>query len=129
MLRFITGFKGYIIGGALIIVTVVGAYLYWKNLKQEIELLENEKAVAIDANESLQETLNRVQSEQERLNELRNDLQTALDDATVDKEELSRILRKHDLEKLSREKPGLIEKRINDGTKNIFDQLERDTSH
>lgn len=40
-----------------------------------------------------------------------------------EKEELSNKLIKHDLEELSRRKPGLVELRINNGTKELFDSF------
>lgn len=40
-----------------------------------------------------------------------------------EKEELSNKLMKHDLEELSRRKPVLVESRINNGTKELFDSF------
>jgi hypothetical protein len=37
------------------------------------------------------------------------------------------IFRKHDLTKLARRKPGLIEPRINNGTAQVFRQVEQDS--
>ena len=37
------------------------------------------------------------------------------------------IFKRHDLTKLARVKPGLIEPRINNGTKKVFDQIEKDS--
>ena len=38
------------------------------------------------------------------------------------------ILHKHDLTNLASKKPGLIENRINEGTQNVLDSLERTSS-
>lgn len=43
------------------------------------------------------------------------------------KEYLS-IFKKHDLTRLARAKPGMIEKRINEATKKIFQELENETN-
>ena len=40
------------------------------------------------------------------------------------KDTLINKLRKHDLAKLSMQKPGLVEKKINRGTENLFRSLE-----
>jgi hypothetical protein len=40
------------------------------------------------------------------------------------KNELLDKLRKHDLTRLSQQKPGLVERRINNGTKKLFDSFE-----
>lgn len=128
MFKFITGIKGYLMGGALLIALMSGGYLYWKNLTTEIKLLKTQNAIAIEANGSLQTTLERLQAEQSRLDTLRDELQKALEDATTTNETLQRILNNHDLEALSKKKPGLIEKRINNATQNTFDAIELDTA-
>ena len=56
--------------------------------------------------------------------ELNNELQIKLDKANQYKDVLIDKLRKHDLSKLSMKKPGLVEKRINNGTKKLFRSLE-----
>ena len=38
------------------------------------------------------------------------------------------IFRRHNLSKLAAAKPGLIEPRINKGTKNVFDSIEKDSA-
>jgi len=48
-----------------------------------------------------------------------------LQEATAYKDELISKLQRHDLSRLSLRKPGLIEKRINDGTSQVFDDLEK----
>jgi len=47
-------------------------------------------------------------------------LATANTALSVERDALSTKLMKHDLEELSRLKPGLVEKRINDATKELF---------
>ena len=37
------------------------------------------------------------------------------------------IFKRHDLTKLARVKPGLIEPRINNGTKKVFESIENDS--
>jgi hypothetical protein len=38
------------------------------------------------------------------------------------------IFKRHNLGKLAAAKPGLIEPRINKGTKDVFDQIEKDST-
>ena len=59
---------------------------------------------------------------------LTQDLQKNLQKAEKYQDKLISQLRKHDLTKLSLKKPGLIETRINDGTKKLFDSIESDTA-
>ena len=42
---------------------------------------------------------------------------------------LRSVLQKHNLTMLSRKKPGLIEKRMNDATQKLFDDITADTTH
>ena len=56
-------------------------------------------------------------------------MQGKLDEAERYGDELRKKLHKHDLTRLSIKKPGLIEKRINDGTNKLFDSIESITAH
>ena len=51
-------------------------------------------------------------------------LQTKLSEAETGYKKLASKLRRHDLEELSRAKPGLMEKRINRGTTRLLNELE-----
>jgi len=45
----------------------------------------------------------------------------------VEMDDYLSIFKRHDLTKLARVKPGLIEPRINNGTKKVFDAIEKDS--
>ena len=68
--------------------------------------------------------INKLQEDNAKMNELSNELQVELAAATKYKDELIEKLQKHDLTRLSLKKPGLIEKRINNGTKQLFESFE-----
>ena len=55
-----------------------------------------------------------------KLTEANNEMQAEMDDYLS-------IFKRHDLTKLARVKPGLIEPRINNGTKKVFEQIEKDS--
>ena len=74
--------------------------------------------------ETNQSTINRLQEDNAKMNELSKELQSDLAEATKYKDELIEKLQKHDLTRLSLKKPGLIEKRINNGTKELFESFE-----
>ena len=59
--------------------------------------------------------MNNMIAETQRMNELSDDLRNRLDAAKQYQNDLIAKLKKHDLSKLSYAKPGLIEKRINNG--------------
>ena len=69
-------------------------------------------------------TINSLQESQEKFATLNKDLQMKLDKAEEYGDDLRKKLHKHDLTRLSIKKPGLIEKRINNGTKKLFERIE-----
>ena len=74
-------------------------------------------------------TINSLQQSQEKYAELNNELQVKLDEAEKYGDDLRKKLHKHNLTRLSIKKlSGLIEKRINDGTKKLFDSIESVTA-
>ena len=52
--------------------------------------------------------------------EANNDMQAEMDDYLS-------IFKRHDLTRLARAKPGMVEPRINNGTKKVFEQIEKDS--
>jgi len=107
----------------IITVMVLATYLLWNEnsklsaLNQAFELRNQEQKLAI---ESLQndfatqtEGLLKIQS---RNQEIEQEMSRYLD-----------IFKRHNLTKLAAAKPGLIEPRINKGTKNVFDSIEEDS--
>ena len=69
-------------------------------------------------------TINTLIADRDKFQSLNNELQSKLDEAHVYRDTLIDKLRKHDLAKLSLQKPGLVETRINNGTKRLFRELE-----
>ena len=55
-----------------------------------------------------------------KLTEKNNSMQSEMDDYLS-------IFKRHDLTRLARAKPGLVEPRINNGTKKVFEQIEKDS--
>ena len=111
------------VGGAL-----MGARAYYKDTQERIATLHKNNAkleVVAQQNEAVMKSLT---EETTRLNELNYDLQGKLAAAEDYKNKLIGKLRKHDLSRLSYQKPELIEQRINNGTQKVFDSLESLTS-
>tara|TARA_Y100001951_G_scaffold100049_1_gene102891 strand:- start:155 stop:547 length:393 start_codon:yes stop_codon:yes gene_type:complete len=87
------------------------------SLNQAFELRDQEQKAAI---ESLQSDF-KVQTEgllaiQSRNQEIEAEMSRYLD-----------IFKRHNLSKLAAAKPGLIETRVNNGTKDVFDSIEADS--
>ena len=77
---------------------------------------------------SKEEALKTIQSNVEKTNKLNKELQGKLQDAEVYQDELRKKLQKHDLTRLSEKKPGLVEKKINEGTQKLFNDFESITA-
>ena len=78
--------------------------------------LETETASREQAEKNLKVQLEAVG----KLTEANTEMQAEMDDYLS-------IFKRHDLTKLARVKPGLIEPRINNGTKKVFEQIEKDS--
>ena len=107
----------------IIVVLVLSSYLLWNEnsklsaLNQAFEIRNQEQKLAI---ESLQ---NDFTLQTDSLLEIQNRNQKI-------EQEMSRyldIFKRHNLTKLASAKPGLIEPRINKGTKDVFDSIEEDS--
>ena len=107
----------------IIVVMGLATYLLWNEnsklsaLNQAFEIRNQEQKLAI---ESLQndftlqtDSLLEIQS---RNQEIQQEMSRYLD-----------IFKRHDLTRLAAAKPGLIQPRINKGTKDVFDSIEEDS--
>ena len=107
----------------IIVVLGLSSYLLWNEnsklsaLNQAFELRNQEQKLAI---ESLQNDFtlqtNSLLQIQSRNQEIEQEMSRYLD-----------IFKRHNLTKLASAKPGLIEPRINKGTKDVFDSIEEDS--
>jgi len=107
----------------IIVVMVLATYLLWNEnsklsaLNQAFEIRNQEQKLAI---ESLQNDFALQTSSlldlQSRNQEIQQEMSRYLD-----------IFKRHNLTKLAAAKPGLIEPRVNKGTKDVFDSIEEDS--
>jgi hypothetical protein len=115
MLIFVLG----IIGGV-----GYGAYAYYQDTQQRIATLQTNNAKLETVSKQNELTVKSLQANQEKFATLNKDLQMKLNEAEEYGDDLRKKLHKHNLTRLSIKKPGLIEKRINDGTKKLFKSIE-----
>ena len=101
-----------------------GAYAYYQDTQQRIATLQQNNAKLETVAKQNETTINSLQESQEKFATLNLELQGKLDEAERYGDELRKKLHKHDLTRLSIKKPGLIEKRINDGTQKLFNNIE-----
>ena len=103
---------------------VYGGYYYYKDTQSRIQTLTENNSKLEVATQAQEQTINTLIEDREKFEELNKELQTKLDKANQYRDTLIDKLRKHDLAKLSLKKPGVVEKKINNGTKKLFRSLE-----
>jgi len=111
-----------ILAGIALVLLAICGFLYQQNktlnaINQAFEVRDAEQKLAI---ESLQNDF-KLQTEgllqlQSKNQEIENEMNRYLD-----------IFKRHNLAKLAAAKPGLIETRVNNGTKNVFESIEEDS--
>lgn len=119
--------------GVIALVVILGgvgyaAKSYYNDTQERIQQLAENNATLKAAAEEQQATINQLEETAAVQAELTKDLMKNLQDAEEYSDGLLKKFKKHNLTLLSLRKPGLIEKRINDGTVKIFADLESDTA-
>ena len=113
-----------LLGGA-----VYGAKYYYDSTQATIQRLSAEKAILDTALEQQTASINQMQAQMEKQNQLNTELQTRLQEANAGLNEMRSKFARHDLTKLAIAKPGLIQTRINNGTENVFREIEENTEN
>ena len=103
---------------------VYAGYYYYKDTQSRIQTLTENNAKLETAKAIQDQTIETLSADTGKVDKLNKELQVRLDKANDYKNTLIDKLRKHDLLKLSLKKPGLVEKKINNGTKKLFRSLE-----
>ena len=103
---------------------VYAGYYYYKDTQSRIQTLTENNTKLETAKAIQDQTIDTLIADREKFDKLNKELQVKLDKANDYKNTLIDKLRKHDLAKLSMKKPGMTEKRINNGTKKLFRSLE-----
>ena len=104
-----------------------GFYVYQDKQKRIATLQQNNAKLEVDAKEN-EQVVRTMRVETARLNDLNRSLQGKLSRAEESRERLLTRLQEINLKKESMVNPVEIEKRINDGTDKMFDDLESITS-
>ena len=108
--------------GIIFALSMALAFFYYQNksltaLNQAYEVRDTEQKAAIESlqNDFELQTSGLLQL-QSRNQEIESEMNRYLD-----------IFRRHDLSKLAAARPGMIEPRINNGTKEVFESIEEDS--
>jgi hypothetical protein len=117
------------LGLAIALVTVSSAfYIYYVDSQNTIQILQENVAKLEVAVEIQKKTIEAMKEDFARQAKLANELQSNLSKVEEDKAKLSNLLKKHNLEKILKDRPSEAEKKINNGTKRTFRQIEQDTT-
>ena len=104
-----------------------GGYWYYTDTQETIEnLRENNITLAVAAKDN-ERALDTIEENFKVAQEQIIALQERAKKAEEYQDQLISKLRRHDLTALTMQKPGLIEKRVNNATAKIFNDLEADT--
>ena len=107
---------------------VYGGWYYYKDTQARIQVL-TENSIKLEAATKLQKsTIDTLVADAKKYEKLNRKLDSELKKAHDYKNNLIAKLRKHDLVRLSQQKPGLVEKKINNGTKKLFESFESITA-
>ncbi len=105
-----------------------GGYYYYKDTQNRIKIL-TENTAKLEAAKKIQDnTIKVLKADAEKYQKLNKELTTNLQDAEKYRNKLISKLRKHNLSRLSQQKPKLVEKKINRGTQKLFDSFKRITT-
>ena len=130
---------GLIKAAPLLLVVAGGAYAYHTTAVNKAEakiarleanaVVLKENAAKLDAAFEAEKAA-RERSEENLQIQLQavSDLTTKNTEMQAEMDDYLSIFKRHNLTKLARAKPGLVEPRINKGTKDVFDAIEQDSA-
>mgnify|MGYP001177200012 FL=1 len=119
MLIMVLGFVGSV---------AYGGYYYYKDTQERIDILTKNNAKLETAKQQQDHTIKTMVKDRKKFEKLNRGLHNKLEIANKYRNKLIGALRKHDLTRLSQQKPDLVEKKINNGTKKLLNSLERITT-
>lgn len=115
---------------AVVIMTMTGGfYLYYKDSQARMAILIENSAKMELAVQTQSLAIAQLESDAKKFADLNKELTLNMQKAEEYKDTLISKLRRHDLTRLSEQRPGMIEKRINDATNKLFRDLEEITAH
>ena len=103
---------------------VYGGWYYYKDTQARIATLTENSAKLEVAAQTQKQTIDTLVADAKKYEKLNSELHTSLSRANDYKNTLLGKLRKHNLTKLSAQKPTLIEKKINNASKRLLESFE-----
>jgi len=109
------------------IIIILGGACYWLyNDNNTLKANQVKLEYAIEEQKAAFETM---KESYEKQGQALNNLQRANAEIEAEKDRYLDIFRKHNLDKLALMKPGLVENRLNNGTKAVFEEIENDSKN
>ena len=105
-----------------------GGYFYYQDSQSTIATLRNNNAKLSMVAETNQATINQMQQDAEQAMIRMEELAVRAKEAEKYQDELISKFRRHNLTALALQKPGMIEKRVNDAVVKLGKELEEYTS-
>ena len=112
----------------MILIMLIGFGTYYFLTARTLRILTENNAKLTVAAATSQNTIDQLQNDSVRFEELNQELAGNLRKAEEYGDRLSRTLREHDLTRLTLQRPGLIETRVNNATAQVFSDLESITA-
>tara|TARA_B100002019_G_C21269409_1_gene601285 strand:+ start:2453 stop:2833 length:381 start_codon:yes stop_codon:yes gene_type:complete len=112
--------------GLLIGCGVIG-YFYYTDTQRELTELRSLNAAMELQVATQNDTIEKMATQYETQAKALGELTSANAQIVAERDRYLDIFRRHDLSKLAAAKPGLIEPRVNNATKEVFDSLENDS--
>ena len=108
--------------------SVYGGYYYYQDTQNKIKILTENTVKLEQAKEVQDKTIKTLVRDAKKFRKLNKDLGVKLQKAESYRNKLIGKLRKHNLTRLSQQKPKLVEQKINRGTKKLLDSFKRITA-
>ena len=103
---------------------IFGGWYYYKDTQARIATLTENSAKLEVAAQTQKQTIDTLVADAKKYEKLNSELHTKLESANDYKNTLLGKLRKHNLTRLSAQKPALIEKKINNASKRLLESFE-----
>ncbi len=113
-----------IVGLGLVGGVVYGGFYYYKDTQARIATLTENSAKLEVAAQTQKQTIDTLVADAKKYEKLNSELHTSLGKANDYKNTLLGKLRKHNLTKLSAQKPTLMERKINNASKRLLESFE-----
>ena len=117
------GYKLSIILGGLLIISLSGSVWYINYLQDQIATLKGNQLILETEIEQQNADIKKLLSDQQILQTNINSLEKDKQESEREVNRLRETFARHDLDNLALQKPGLIQTRVNKGTKRVKDTL------